>query len=224
MSTKIYNGFKLPDATKLPDFIRAYHSWAIKHLVAYIKERGKNCNVGECAKRLGIADAPWWKKRKNKSENRVVIGSAIIMFHAMKDHRNDDVAFNLDTSLNIWLLNGSAYIIAYHPRSLPKMNRLIAKFGGYDFSYWNNSDYPKCISAKEWAERGKEWDEVCLDDWNSTRLSHEVTDGTIPSPVGFDELSKMIVRDECCDLLNPYMLAYATFYKDKHEKESGKKA
>jgi hypothetical protein len=44
-----------------------------------------------------------------------------------------------------------------------------------DYSYWNNSDQPKDLTARQWSARGKKWDKI-LDGEYTNRLIHSTVD------------------------------------------------
>lgn len=43
-----------------------------------------------------------------------------------------------------------------------------------DYSYWNNTDRPETVTARQWAARARTWEQVCLNDHNGRRLNHVV--------------------------------------------------
>ena len=97
----------------------------------------------------------------------------------------------LDLSLNIWIHKKKAYVIPVG-ESFLYINFTIPQ-GVEDFSYWNNTDQPENFSQNQWDQRGKLWEKVCLNDWNSNRLNHVIFDAKEGD--GLLEISKTLIPD-----------------------------
>lgn len=76
--------------------------------------------------------------------------------------------FDLDASFNIWLDRRYAYVIPYGRVKIPSLDWVT------DYHYQNQTDRPDDISGKQWAARSKKWHELCLDDWDATRLQYVI--------------------------------------------------
>lgn len=76
--------------------------------------------------------------------------------------------FCVDSGLNIWLNGYYAYIIPFGGAKLVQCDF------EQDYHYQNQTDKPDDIPDEEWDARERKWEEVCLNDWNATRLYHAI--------------------------------------------------
>ena len=72
------------------------------------------------------------------------------------------------------------------------MDRLVRSVGGEEYRYWDNIDRPRGISDREWGQRRRTWDRVCLKDWDAGRMSHVVIEGKHPFN-GFYEIEDTVL-------------------------------
>jgi hypothetical protein len=93
--------------------------------------------------------------------------------------------FDVECGLNIWLEDAYAYIIPVgRTVVLPKVR------WAKDYSYQNQVDRPKHIPAKEYAERKKTWERLCLNNWNVHRLYYQIVDFSAGSVESSFELER----------------------------------
>lgn len=85
-----------------------------------------------------------------------------------------DLFFCFDCSLNIWIHKNKAYIIPYGEKWIYK--DFLKPDGTEEYYYWNNSDRPDNITNRQWQSRAKNWQEICLNNWNKSRLMHTIID------------------------------------------------
>lgn len=120
---------------------------------------------------------------------------------AIKDSksRTRNTLLDIDASLNVWVDAPDVYAIGYGecwdrlPKTLPPVLA--------DFSYYNNVDHPKTVSAADWDRRRRIWDRVCLDDWDAARLSHRIVDAKLG--IGLREVAKRANPKGNVDLMYP---------------------
>ena len=83
----------------------------------------------------------------------------------------------IDCGFNVWLHEGSAYVIPWG--SWGYHDELVLQPYVRDYSYWNNTDKPDDIPDDEWSERGDTWGKINLygdDAYNRHRLEYSVVD------------------------------------------------
>lgn len=78
--------------------------------------------------------------------------------------------FDIECGLNMWFYRGKVYAIPWGDFS----NGIDWPEWAEDYHYQNQTDEPEGLKPGEFARRGTMWDKVCLDDWNTRRMSHEI--------------------------------------------------
>jgi hypothetical protein len=82
-----------------------------------------------------------------------------------------------ESGFHFWLYKGYYYCIPWGQYTDNHFSSV--KFPGWveNYSYWNNTDQPKNITNREWNNRRKMWDKVCLGrviQWSEFRLEHVI--------------------------------------------------
>lgn len=96
---------------------------------------------------------------------------------------------DIDASLNVWLYNDHVYMIAYG-ECWNHVGNFVPS-AAEDYAYWNNTDKPDHVTHQQWRQRGKTWDEVFGDAWDSARLVHKIIEAK--DDTGLHELAKILL-------------------------------
>lgn len=163
MSTKIWAAVRIP-ASRLNEYIALCRAHSLDK---FYQEADVLFNFMDFKKIVRDCRASPYLK---KTTGRIIRWRAVeSMVEAYKkgSASSQRSLFAVDSGLNIWLNGEYAYIIPVET-SLPECD------WSEDYHYQDQTDRPEDISEEEWESRSKKWDEVCLNDWNSTRLYHEI--------------------------------------------------
>lgn len=175
MSTKIYYAFRVP-VSAFPAFLAEFRGHALgkaKHRVGEIMGREDvEPEMRSIYEKNGWAKTMTWGEFVSKKERTFQVRDALRKVKAASISSARDLEYCIDCSLNCWIYKGRAYCIPYGEAWLHEGFRLPAR--AEDFSYWDSSEGPEEISHRDWRNRGKVWDKVCLSNWDSGRLVHEI--------------------------------------------------
>lgn len=190
MSTKIYQAWRCSASVLTTKFLPIYR----KHCFEIIGQKVKDLmltisdeRITEISKEARFSQYSFEEfllQKETVVRLREVFSKSDL---ASKSHYND--IYCMDCSLNIWLHKGKAYIIPYGQSWIASEFQLFE--GLEDFCYWNNTDAPEGMDYKQWVKRGKIWEKVCLDDWNATRMTHEIV--SLKESVGLFNICDTIV-------------------------------
>ena len=159
MSTKIYEGYRFP-ASRLNEFMDIIGQEVAKQFVEW------------CGQFTG-----------GKVELSETLFELLKLLDLASD-RPEKSMWDIDTSWNFWIHEDEyVYAIPYG-----RFRAELPEWVG-DFCYWNNTDKPDDVGDATWRFRGKMWEEVCLNNWNSRRLSWEIIKGSSES-IGMNALWK----------------------------------
>lgn len=92
--------------------------------------------------------------------------------------------YSIDCGVNLWPLDNYIYAIPYGS-SLKNLPEYVEPY-----PYWNNTDCPPDISARQWRARYEAWKQACIDNFDKCRLHHQVVN--IGQTVGIDSLTDRI--------------------------------
>lgn len=179
MSIKIYEAYKIP-ITKLNSFLEEARDQTFKFAGKYIDNlmsfiKPELIEV-EWNRKYPTGVAKGCEKSSRKRIAFELVEKEIIKA-SLSTLKNP---FDIECGFNIWLKGKFAYIIPIFPNHIGK-NFKYPKYAK-DYCYYNNTDRPKNITSKQWEDRYKNWESLCLDDWNKNRLYYaiiEVTNGSI---------------------------------------------
>jgi hypothetical protein len=177
MSTKIYYGYRCSVKTFNEVFLPAFR----EHCLAKVQERIELLMDAVLPEKIReyYENKNWQEempyeeflvKKEKFFRFRTVFKLAC---EASKDDKRNFISC-LDCSLNVWLHKNNVYIIPYGETWIYDDFKLPE--GAEDYSYWNNTDRPDEISNRKWNERRNNWEAVCLNDWNKSRLNHIIID------------------------------------------------
>jgi hypothetical protein len=151
MSTKIYYAYRMPVQTFIDSFLPAFRKHVFKQAVSFIKKNliEDNEPTVELLKSIFVRMAEASKSKLRRYEC-------------------------IDCSLNVWIYKNKVYTILYGEPFLWRKFKPPAKVE--DYCYWNNTDEPENVTRRQWNERGKTWEKVCLADgcWDTGRMVHEI--------------------------------------------------
>jgi hypothetical protein len=182
MSTKIWEAYKIP-IDKLNDFIDIVREVKMKEIVSLAK------SLFDCVKEEAIdkrlerdksyryySDEEWAEHLKDISSR--IYARFELFWELIEAGANSRERTPLDITcgFNMWCYDGNFYIIPFGEHG---------SFRGVKFPEWvteyhyqNQTDKPSRISNKEWNNRRKTWDKVCLgdppNDWNSRRIYYSL--------------------------------------------------
>lgn len=175
MSTKIYTAFRCKPRTFSEVFLPKIRDHCFKKIITRVERLiGK---VPE-SKIQEVYDSKQWKSEMSFDEFRNQRGQLIRLKEVFKrslvasSGTVRDLDYDLDCTLSIWLYKNRFYII-------PSGEHWI--YEGFekpedveDFRYYNNQEGPSNLTDRQWSNRGKTWNKVCLDNWNKGRMQHEI--------------------------------------------------
>ncbi len=188
MSTKIYIGWRCKVADLSPRVLPSMREKALKEAAltvkAIIKEfKPKHIDdaMKTSGKRLKVKQTPLLRK--------IVTLKAALTLCAKASESQERSEYDIDASCNVWVHGKHAYIIPYGECwTVDWMPN-----GAEDYSWYNNVDKPKDVTAFQWKAREANWRIVCLDeDWDSTRMVHTIIDAK--KAIGLVELAGKLVR------------------------------
>ena len=168
MSTKIYTGWRVRTShlNEFLDLIRAHMFTIVLTDVDSLAGDVKDEAVAERMKRISL---PAYSQEATERGMRVEI---VLELAKKPEFRQSILA--LDCGVNVWLDGGLAYVIPWgHPNRYATFE---APEWVEDYPYWDNTDRPNDIPASTWRQRGRNWDRVVLDRWDSHRLIYHVVD------------------------------------------------
>lgn len=169
VSTKIYTGWRCPVA-KLNDVLIAMrdHAYAAaadrvrKYAATIVSGVALDHEVKALTKTGGFAAGIV----RRVAQVRLAFDEAVA-----SSSRQDRVGLmDIDASANVWLHRGRAYLIPYGEL----WGWTYVPAGAENYQYRNNTDRPDDVTDRAWQARRRTWDAVCLDDWDTTRLTHVV--------------------------------------------------
>jgi hypothetical protein len=106
--------------------------------------------------------------------------------------------FDIECGLNMWIHKNKTYIIPICPNFISR--NLTMPAWCEDYCYWDNTDWPEGMTSREWNARRKNWENVCLQDHNATRLYHSVIEAK--GEYDLYDLSYKIVKYDLCAYLD----------------------
>jgi hypothetical protein len=177
MSTKIYDAYRIP-RTKLNEFLmRTRHLTFTKVLdtvdmfLGHVDENLVDAKVKEDIDGLtkGGAELPeWYNKERAAQRHRWEVLKKAFKKASISSLRS---GLCIDASLNVWIRGRYAYIIPYGYSVCPTDLEWVE-----DYCYFNNTDRPERVTARQWAARSNMWDKLCLNDHDATRLSYTIVE------------------------------------------------
>ena len=181
MSTKIYNGYRLPLTN---------HA-SLPKVMQYLDRKRKA--IVDCARResskslvklaIGNFDSTWLGRNKGheSSKGSALINAMMFVAKEAKKVKAEGIRSPYDWSCSVIVLKGRQRLLAMLYCEDERLTK-IAKSILEPFPYWNNTDRPSNMSEKEWDERGQEWDEVLGYDAPSKKgmLFTYIEDGWFP--------------------------------------------
>ena len=216
MSTKIYEAYRFPK-NKLEEFISLFNTICFEQVAeevssVILQDLCKN------AVRKQLFGPKWRSKKINRDYDDAEIEVIWSLAEAMmmsKTGRNSRL--HLDCSFNLWMKGKYAYVVPYVADCI-KLEKHLPKWCE-DYCYFNHSDQPEGISNKQWKQREMIWEELALEDWNRTRLTHVTLEMKLPHLPGFMRLLKMLRDDDkWCDKI--YVAVHSLFCKMEEEREA----
>ena len=158
MSTKIYGGAFLPkmNATQLVEWCKKFKKKADKvKSIEILKCFAESCTYGIDNACMTSSEPVDVKKLRSQLWGKFtdeIMKNDVGIRHPWSDFATSAVFFPMkNKTLSIFYADNEAMW------SLWKKNTK-------DYHYQNQTDYPKEITAKQWAQRRKDWDKVLSDD------------------------------------------------------------
>jgi len=186
MSTKVFEAYRLKRGVDLWGFIARVRSQSIeiasesieKTHRAFLKDPKFRAAIAAKAS-LSAAKHAGNKAKAKKFYLHIEAWWKIQSLYEDATKSKIKHPFDYDVSLSLWCHRGRVYAIPY--RYVPAFKA----FGGKDplgflvgdpdlepYAYWNNTDRPRDIDAREWGRRRDAWDAIC-DRWDD-RLTLEI--------------------------------------------------
>lgn len=187
MSTKIYNAYRFP-RKHLDEFILLFNKLCHQEVKKFLQKFTPEPEFLQKEREKTFAKYPesaqYWSDKDFAAAR--VFGMAMV---ASKSPYKE--VFDLDCSFNLWMHKGYCYVIPYVPNTFRINWKRLPKWCKF-YGYWDNTDEEEGVSIKEWKQRGKMWEEIALNDWDKTRLTHIVLDLKMPTLNGFQSLLKFL--------------------------------
>lgn len=174
MSTKIYLAYRC-SVKKLNEFLLKFR----EHCFSKVQERIEVLMAAVTPEQIRkyYDDKEWnmsYEEFLTKKEKYFRFRHVFVNACEASPNHYRDLIFCFDCSLNVWLHKNKAYLIPYGETWILNDFKLPEEVEEYP--YWNNSDPPENVTNKQWEARSKNWDAVCLKNWNQSRLLHTVID------------------------------------------------
>lgn len=196
MSTKIYDAYRFP-SEKLNEFLAHVRS---RMLEGFFKKIERLMVFGCTREELDainekIACSDYLK---DATPERIGVAKKHHRWYMLQSKlkaasvSSEKSTYNVDASWNLWIHDKWIYAIPYgqYKHGAKELDFV------EDFSFWNNTDAPDDVPEEEFWARGDVWEEVCLNDWNGTRLNHVVVDFSNPSPYAAMLAERKLFRQE----------------------------
>lgn len=207
MSTKLYEAYRFP-RSRLDEAILWFNEACQKYVMERIQAlSGSQWDIAKMRRET------FGKNRKASarySDEDLKLIYVLAEWMRVSKHGLNDL-FNMDCACNLWLRGRWAHLVPYTLSGGKIEYPAWMEFYGY----WNNSDPQEGVSAAAWKERGRVWNEMALDDWDRTRLSHIVYEAKMPSLNGLMGLLKVLAKRNRKDdewYSNIYMAASSRFW------------
>lgn len=218
MSIKIYEAYKFP-TKRLNEFILLFNQKCFEGVKTLIdKTVFKEDYLNEIRNLIFSKNSESSKLWSDKD-----FSAALIFAESMI--ANDSVykeLFDLNCSFNFWIHKSHCYFIPYIPYSIREYIQFKEDWIKF-YGYWNNSDPEDGVSSKEWKKRSELWNEIALDDWDKTRLSHITLEMKMPNLNGFIPLLKYIYGDKVIykesQKRRIYGMASSIYFRRKEDKK-----
>lgn len=193
MSTKIYDAYRCKSSV-FDSFLIKIRNHCMSTTRKKIKSLASDVKT-DCLYKI-YYDKGWSEKMDfdafcKEKEKSIRVREVLKLFVTISESklRNPD---DIDCSLNIWHLKNKFYIIPYGERWI--YDKLKMPEGVEDYCYYNNTDHPENLTQRQWDARGKTWDKVCLDDWDSSRMVYKIID--VKESIGLTEVVTGLVPKE----------------------------
>jgi hypothetical protein len=177
VSTKLYTAYRFP-LDKLVPFQEWVRPQMMEAVHAYVRSLGR-CVTDEAvaayveSRRPSVMD--WVTDRDLERVYRAT--RALDLIEEFRNENGRHAMLTIDCGWSLWPHGRHWYAIPY---GLPMFYEdLELPSWVEDFAYWDNTDRPDHLSAREWAYRRKTWDAVCLggrNRWDRLRLTYPVVD------------------------------------------------
>lgn len=161
MSTKIFNGWRMPDTTldeavkKIQGFRRLISEQA--DALAAQKLAHLMTNAIDLKARRAASGKPL---SEHHFHNVDQIWQEILQRQAkIKETMGRDPDVDFEVTMNIYPMNGSVLGVIYSEQQ-DWENAWFAIDGVEHYGYWNNTDRPDEVSEEEWQQRERDWDSV----------------------------------------------------------------
>lgn len=202
MSTKIYNGWRCSVKDFYESYLPDFTNHCLTTVCAVVKDQmervdaislaEKIYNENGWAKENKVTFEDFYRERRDSLKLRQVFERA--KEASLSPSRSDQC---YDCSLNVWFYKNKAYIIPYGESWIVSKGwndsaKVEEKYENY--SYWNNTDQPEGITDRQWDTRKKNWDAVCLNDWDKLRLTKEIINAK--TNIGLNEIARILLPME----------------------------
>jgi len=192
VSTKIYTAYRFP-ARRVNDFIAWFRETcfrrALKHVEGYMSTATPEGIDGFYERHSKVLGVKGLKKRFPERHVR-----AYLVFKLMLTKFKGERLLDLDCWFNLWLDGNYAYVTPCYPDC--RAEKVKPPKWCDDYCYFDNTDMPEGITAREWKRRKRKWEKIYLEDFNRSRLSHVVieADKNYGMGIGLDELEKRLLK------------------------------
>lgn len=177
MSTKLYDGYKLPKMT-LSVFFKKLEVLK-KEMNKLVQKDYEESVIHEC---LEIYDHICfypesnviYPRLKNKANIIRIINDKIDYTNSL--FRKISHLQHFYAHIQFYEYNGYMYAIPRARGKIAPIEKLLKKImGAKPYGYWNNTDRPRGISAQQWKAREKEWDKVFGNsDWDTSNARNNL--------------------------------------------------
>lgn len=164
MSTKIYIAYRTKPGVDLWKLVEDLHVRGREEATKALKEVYETVEVEEQSieyqKNLALYD-------NNHRRARLSIAHGIILTkYAETKGQHARSVFDFDVAIAIRKYENRFYLIPYCDMCMKSCLDFLAEHPMLEpYGYWNSTDCPEAISAKEWTQRGRIWDAI-IEKWD----------------------------------------------------------
>lgn len=188
MSTKIYHAWRCRPR-EFPAVLAQFHAKAFEYAAKEIRDTIKRTRKAdierEYAKFLKRDKLPHSAARRKMFPVRL----ALLAAKAASKSPFKAEPCDIDVALNVWFHKGHVYFVGYGD-CWNKFHDFVPA-GAEEYGYYNNTDAPAHLTDRQWAARGKTWDEIIDKGWDTERLTHVIIDAD--KETGLYELAKILL-------------------------------
>jgi hypothetical protein len=224
MSTKIYDGIRIPKS-KIDHFMEWFAESCLAAATDYTQALAgcvKSERIAELAEKYFVGEerrCETLEEFMEKYEKHLRVAMVFDMFirHSQRCLRG----FNIDCWANFFPKGRYYYVVTGWPERDYRSAK--AEYPDYveEYGYWDNTDHPDELTARQWATRRKNW-KVATDSFNFSfrRLLLNLIEAKDKLNHGLDEIERRLIESGYLDdntEFSPCMMAHFALCKEDED-------